>query len=314
MDNPFENDDWDFLIVLDACRFDFFSQVYKNYFTGTLTKHFSLGACTTEWFRNSFQRHYKDTVYISANPYINSINSETQLNIKKSIFQINANKKFYKVIDAWNFGWNNKLGTVHPKILTSTTLSMIKKYQKKRFIIHYLQPHAPYISDKYSVKGFPKPNIYIGQILSGVLNVNPKLTILLRSFSFILDKLLFSRFGNIYDSKLREFLHLPPAGPEDAALRMYGLNGLRKAYAENLNIVLGHVAFLALKLTGNIIITSDHGEFLGEDRRIGHPSGCNHPIVRDVPWFKVTKIIKHFNQKEELRYKISSLKQKWRFQ
>lgn len=313
MYNPFENDDWNFLIVLDACRFDFFSYFYKNYFTGTLTKHFSLGACTTEWFINSFQRNYKDTVYISANPYINSIHSETGLNVKKRFFQINAKKKFYKVIDVWNFGWNDKLGTVHPKSLTDTTLSMIKKYPKKRFIIHYLQPHAPYLSNKYFAKGFPKPNIYTGEILSGVLNVNPKLQLLLRSFSFILNKLFFNRFGNIFNDRLREFLHFPPASPLAMIVRMYGLNGLRKAYADNLNIVLNHVSFLASKLSGNIIITSDHGEFLGEDRRFGHPRGSNHPIVRDVPWFKITKI-KQFNQKEELRYKISNLKLKGHFQ
>ena len=56
----------------------------------------------------------------------------------------------------------------------------------------------------------------------------------------------------------------------DAIRRIYGVKGLRKAYLENLRLVLEHVAVLmdrALKInpSAKVIITADHGELLGEE-------------------------------------------------
>lgn len=320
LDNPFENDKWDFLIVLDACRFDYFSYCYKDYFTGTLTNYSSLGACTREWFINSFKGYSKNTIYISANPYINSIHSRSGIDLKKRHFKIDAKNHFSKVIDVWRFGWNDKYGTVHPQTLNQVTLSLRKKYPKKRFIIHYLQPHAPYLSNEFLSQGFPKPDMSKGQILTDLGHGKSKLLSLLQVIMFFVNRINLSlglgcwNAYKLYVTKISKIFNLPPAGPMEATRRMYGINGLRRAYAENLKIALSHIAFLASKLSGNIIITSDHGEFLGENGRFGHPCGCNHPIVRDVPWFKINKIIKHFKQKDELRYKISDLKQKGRFQ
>ncbi len=302
-------DDWDFLIVLDACRFDFFSHYYNNFFTGTLTKISSSGSCTREWFVNGFKEYFEDVIYVSANPYINSFHAESGFDIKKRFFKLDAKNHFYKVIDVWSFGWDNKLGTVHPETLTQIALSLRKQYPEKRLIIHYLQPHAPYISDKFFSRGFPKPNIHDGQILTGLAKTNPKITNIFRNLTFILEKVNFSLgLGNLYIFKLKELLFLPPIDPLDATLRLRGVNGLRRAYAENVKTVLSHIAYLASKLSGNIIITSDHGEFLGENRRFGHPCGNYDPIVRKVPWFKITSVKRHLGPKQILRYKIADLK------
>jgi len=43
-----------------------------------------------------------------------------------------------------------------------------------------------------------------------------------------------------------------------------GMVGLRKAYKENLELVLGYVAELSESLPGNFLITADHGELLRE--------------------------------------------------
>ena len=42
-------EDWDFLIVLDACRFDYFSEFYGDFFDGKLEKKISAGCSTVEW-------------------------------------------------------------------------------------------------------------------------------------------------------------------------------------------------------------------------------------------------------------------------
>jgi len=48
-------EDWDYLIILDACRYDFFSWMYSKYFEGKLIKAKSVGSCTVEWLIKSFR-------------------------------------------------------------------------------------------------------------------------------------------------------------------------------------------------------------------------------------------------------------------
>jgi len=76
----------------------------------------------------------------------------------------------------------------------------------------------------------------------------------------------------------------------DAVRRLYGINGLKEAYKENLMLVLKYVAVLVdaitkMKPTAKIMITADHGELLGEDGLFSH--GIDHPLIRIVPWFRV---------------------------
>lgn len=84
---------------------------------------------------------------ISANPYINS---------KTEVKGFNARKHFYKIIDVWDSGWNDELGTVPPENVNRIALNIIKQFAhvQKRFIIHYLQPHFPYISKNFKTVGF----------------------------------------------------------------------------------------------------------------------------------------------------------------
>lgn len=40
---------WDYLIILDACRFDVFEEVYDDFLEGRLRKVESVGSSTPEW-------------------------------------------------------------------------------------------------------------------------------------------------------------------------------------------------------------------------------------------------------------------------
>jgi len=274
----FKKDDWDFLIVLDACRFDFFAHLYKYFFDGNLSKIYSLGSHTREWSKNTFRDYYEDIVYISSTPNINSL---------ISILGFDARKHFYKVVDVWRFGWNEKLGTVHPRTVNYVTLSLKDKYPNKRFILHYLQPHAPYISKKF-FSSDKKYKLYYLAPIRARSALNPRRERILR---ILKGNCLYSLArASIYYYKLRECLHLPPTSPIDATRRKFGINGLRQAYAENLKIVLSYITSLVPKLSGNVVITSDHGELLGENRMFAHIYGYHHPILRYVPWFKVTSV------------------------
>jgi hypothetical protein len=282
-------EDWDFLIVLDACRFDYFSEVYQGYFDGKLEKIISTGCSTVEWLKRSFTGYYPDVIYISGNPYINS---------KMMIGGFNAKRHFYKIVDVWDFGWDSKLGTVPPREINKATLRYYLKYPQKRFIVHYLQPHAPYLSAKFRQNGYEKLNPKNGKVLSNITGygrANRCFESMLNVTGTLLSKL------NIIESSwaLREKIGLPPTSPMDVVRRKYGKNGLIEAYKENLNIVLDYVAKLCSKLPRKkIVITSDHGELLGEGGAYEHPNGPidkifnnlfleRKKILQEVPWLRV---------------------------
>ncbi len=127
-------EDWKYLVILDACRFDEFKRMSK--LQGILRKKISAGSNTPEWIRKNFTKRHEDIIYITANPQM----SQT---IMKHIFD---NQLFFKVEKVWGSGWDEKLNSVPPKEMTQTALKMAAKYPNKRIIIHYLQPHAPFIS------------------------------------------------------------------------------------------------------------------------------------------------------------------------
>jgi hypothetical protein len=63
-----------------------------------------------------------------------------------------------------------------------------------------------------------------------------------------------------------------------------------EAYLDNLHLVLEEVRTLFEELTGKIVVSSDHGELLGDReapipiRRYGHPRGIYVEELVKVPW------------------------------
>lgn len=131
------SEQWDYLIVLDVCRYDYFKKFCN--LSGNLEKVNSAGTHTVEWLLNNFQSYKKyDLIYVSANPQV----SPPKL---KEIFR--ARKKFFELVNVWNFGWDDKLGTVHPKEVNKAALRYFEKFPEKRMIIHFLQLHSPFIGE-----------------------------------------------------------------------------------------------------------------------------------------------------------------------
>lgn len=62
-----------------------------------------------------------------------------------------------------------------------------------------------------------------------------------------------------------------------------------KAYKNNLRPVIKEVELLLQNVNASkVIITADHGNYLGEDGRWGHPAYHTHSAVRHVPWWETT--------------------------
>mgnify|MGYP006281559513 FL=1 len=130
---------WDYLIVLDACRYDTFKKITAKKIEGNLHKKNSLGTHTAEWLINNFPEKNYNIVYVSGTPQV------SRVKLKKRLGNENP---FFHLEDVWNWGWDENLGTVHPKTVNKSAKKLKDRYPKKRMIIHYLQPHSPFIGKK----------------------------------------------------------------------------------------------------------------------------------------------------------------------
>jgi hypothetical protein len=83
-----------------------------------------------------------------------------------------------------------------------------------------------------------------------------------------------------------------------------GTQKIKEHYIENLKIALKNVAWLVEQLDGKIIITSDHGEALGENGLWGHAPKKDLPVLKTVPWFEVYTVKKKVNKVKKLINKI----------
>ncbi|MCK5603575.1 hypothetical protein KAR91_16945 [Candidatus Pacearchaeota archaeon] len=223
---------------MDACRFDIFNNYNK--IPGKLSKIISAGSNTPEWLKNNFlNMHMKDVIYISANPY------GSYLYLSKNLGHI----PFYKIYELWKYDWNDSLGTVLPSKVNEAVKNSIKKHPDKRLLIHYLQPHFPFIGNKNLVLGGMKD---------------------------IRNDILYNKTwdGNTIWTMFR--------------LGKIDRNTIVNAYIRNLLLVLHYVKDLLPYLQGKVCITSDHGNVFGKFGLFyNHNSGLPLPELIEVPWFEV---------------------------
>jgi len=236
----FIKEDWDTLIILDSCRYDIFRE--RHDFNGDLQSRISRGAGTYEFLKgNVSEKFLLDTVYVTANPQFHYHRDELRA-------------KFHEVWNIWQNRWNRQLNTVLPEETTGAAKEANELYPNKRLIIHYNQPHAPYIGPT-------------GRELDG-LTGKAREDVGNNNASFL---------GGL----IRDILH--PFSAEEH----------RQAYIENLDTVLSSVKRLLENLEGRIVVTSDHGQLLGERvypipvRYHGHRRGVHVDKLVKVPWLVI---------------------------
>jgi len=130
-------EDWDYLIVLDACRYDIFEQV--NTIEGSLEKKTSVASTTPEWLEKTFSGFYEDLVYVSANPHVSDTGMDSTLN---------PNEHFSDYYLPFLREDCKEFGVVVPEGVSEDARKAISNNPDKKAVFHYMQPHAPYIGDK----------------------------------------------------------------------------------------------------------------------------------------------------------------------
>lgn len=252
--------DWDLLIILDACRVDALNTVSAEYdFITSVEQTTSLGSTSKEWLVNTFIQEYTEeiqqTSYISGNGWINLIFREevdwllwssTQQSWLRKVEWISplvrrdtVDQTAFERLESFSY-----LGEKHgykpqplAEDITNRAIWVGRNQEWNRMIVHYMQPHAP----------------YFGQVVPG--------------------------------DDLTEY----EQNPFDALRSGTPKHVVWDAYLNNLRYVLDEVEILLENIDAETVaITADHGELFGEWGVYGHPVGMLHPALRRVPWVETS--------------------------
>ncbi|MFO7925951.1 MAG: hypothetical protein ACQET5_11460 [Halobacteriota archaeon] len=277
----FLGSDWDYCIVLDACRYDVFSEVYGEFLNGTLEKRWSTGSSTPEWASRTFTGDH-DIAYFSGNPFINSLGIPlNELKWGASCgYEWTATDHISDLFDVWKTGWDDQLGTVPPESLETALRSNSNAVERAdRTVLHYMQPHAPYLSRgkgkklKRIRKGIRGQDVSETAADGGERSIGASIR---QHVECALD-------SSELAQKVGLWLELDPAD----LLR----NGTRETafelYEENLRIALDAVADLCSELDGRVVVTADHGEAFGEGGVWEHHVETHIPPLMEVPWLEL---------------------------
>ena len=227
--------DWDTLVILDACRADLFEQVVGVEQFDAYERVTSLGSATAEWTRRNFEGgSFGDTVYIASNPHTSK----------------HAGDAFYELVEVWKDSFDDEIHTVHPNSITDAAVNAHEQYPNKRLIVHYMQPHRPFVrADELLFEGWHPKWHYEDKNVDGI----------------------------------RHPFHALEAGVTD-------YETVWSSYADNLDYVIGDALSLAEQVDGRTVISSDHGNMMGERtfpvpiKMYAHPRGVREPELVEVPW------------------------------
>jgi len=241
------DEDWDTLIVLDACRYDLFEEFVDTDAFDSYRRVISIDSNTTPWSIKNFKGgQHGDTVYVNGNP-----------GASKTVPD-----EFHRFIEVWTDrdAHDANTYTIPAESVTEYTRDAIEEYPDKRLIVHYVQPHKPFV---------PRPDlVYRSSWSAG------------------------ERVGLDMDDEP------DPDSPEGVwdALRqgVVDFDEVWQGYGENLEYVMADVFELLEVLPGRTVVTSDHGNMLGErtvtGRTVyGHPGGLRTRILVEVPWAVVDR-------------------------
>lgn len=120
--------DWDTLIILDAARYDLFAET--NWLDGDLRRVNSCASHSLEFIHQNFEgKELHDTVYVTANPYVRELSQHT----------FHAIDSLLEAYDTYR--------AIRPEKVTERAIAAHEEYPNKRMIVHYMQPHAPFIGE-----------------------------------------------------------------------------------------------------------------------------------------------------------------------
>jgi hypothetical protein len=229
--NPFDRE-WDVLVVIDACRYDLFESTIADHSIReqfhSVDSIYSCASATNEWLTKLEETPddiLSNTFYVSGSGHIDAFP------------EFKDRLQGYE--DVWEYAHDPELRTVPAEQVTNAAIRAFRSVDAERYIVHYVQPHAPFVH-------------------------------------------CVGRYGSDEDGNERtnvwELLEAGAVEKED----------VWEDYATNLGYVLDDVETLIENALGEVVVTSDHGNALGEWGVYGHPVHYPLPVLRRVPWATAT--------------------------
>jgi arylsulfatase A-like enzyme len=162
--------------------------------------------------------------------------------------------QLHEVVNVWlDEGWDNTTGTVLAETMTEVAIDAADRFPDKRLAVHYMQPHYPFVRSDTT---FDKQ--HLASIDDGTARASEE---------------------NVWEQKFGGNLSVPR-------------EELWSMYVDNLTYVLNHLKHFLDELTGKSVVTSDHGNYVGERssplpiREYGHPRGLYDDTLVRVPWLE----------------------------
>jgi len=229
----FVTDDWDILIILDACRADLFREEIKSHplkeKLDTIDQVYSPASTSKEFMEKCYTQlsdeELSDIHLITANGWEDECLDTS---------------RFHGIERVWEEYHDPSIGNTPPEPVTDAAINAYRQSNASRFIIHYLQPHAPFVHcpGKYN-------------------SVN-------RSHGE-------GNSQNIWKGLQKG---------------IYEESEILDDYAKNLEIVLDQLEILLNNMSGEVLITADHGNAIGDWGIYGHPGYVPLPQLKSVPYVK----------------------------
>lgn len=158
------SEDWELLIILDACRVDTLESVADEYdFIDNVRSLTSVGSTSSEWLAKTMVHDHLDqigeTAYITGNPFTDEVlrrGNFPDSDLETVTFPNWAtveSEKFGELDEVWQYAHDEEYKTVLPRDITERVIDHSRNEGHERIIAHYMQPHAPFLESDSRIKG-----------------------------------------------------------------------------------------------------------------------------------------------------------------
>jgi len=155
--NVFDRD-WDLLVVLDACRVDAMREVAPEFdFIDSVDSIWSVGSASHEWLCKTFTTDHLDTIretaFVSTNPHVPRTFREGEF--PPGTYSIPLMLADWKVVHGDEFltlrhihrhDYEDCFASIPADLVTDHAIQVGRAHDFGRMVVHYFQPHRPYIS------------------------------------------------------------------------------------------------------------------------------------------------------------------------
>lgn len=147
-DHVFDDEDWDVLVVLDACRADLMAEVVDDDHAARWPwahsgeTRWSLASSSEEFMQRSFTNEYADdmaeTVHVTSNVF-----SDAELDADD----------WAELDEVWRYEWDDRRGTTPARAVINRAVATWRDDEPERMIVWLMHPHAPFINHEWSWTG-----------------------------------------------------------------------------------------------------------------------------------------------------------------